>query len=73
MTTQHGKSETVRRYREKMRALGFRPIQLWVPDTRSPKFAEECKRQSLIAAQHPSEREIMDVIEAVQDSEEWTP
>jgi len=30
---------------------GLRPVQIWVPDTRRPDFAEECRRQSLIAAQ----------------------
>jgi hypothetical protein len=29
---------------------GLRPIQIWVPDTRRPGFAEECRRQSLIVA-----------------------
>ncbi|GMV56101.1 MAG: hypothetical protein AMXMBFR6_19060 [Betaproteobacteria bacterium] len=25
--------------------------QIWVPDTRRPDFAEECRRQSLLTAQ----------------------
>ena len=28
------------------RGQGLRPIQIWVPDTRSPKFAAEASRQS---------------------------
>ncbi|MFY7961182.1 MAG: antitoxin MazE family protein [Elsteraceae bacterium] len=35
--------------REKLRAQGLRPIQIWVPDTRTPGFAEEARRQCLIA------------------------
>jgi hypothetical protein len=31
--------------RDKMRAAGLRPIQIWVPDTRAPGFADECRRQ----------------------------
>ena len=46
----HAARETAGRYRTRMRARGFRPIQLWVPDTRSPKFAAECRRQSLLVA-----------------------
>jgi len=64
--------DTVRRYREKMRSQGLRPIQIWVPDTRSPKFAEECRRQSLTAAHHESERGIARLIESAQDTEGWT-
>ncbi|MBX9459405.1 MAG: antitoxin MazE family protein [Rhizobium sp.] len=43
-------NETVQRHRDAMRAAGLRPIQIWVPDTRLPGFAEECRRQSLAAA-----------------------
>lgn len=73
MATQQTKYETVLRYREKMRSMGFRPIQIWVPDTRSPKFAQECRRQSLIAAQHESEREAVDFVESIQNTDGWTP
>ena len=43
-----------------------------VPDTRRPGFAEECRRQSLSLRDHPHEREILDWIEAVADTEGWT-
>lgn len=42
--------DRVRAYRERLRKQGLRPIQLWVPDTRSPEFAAEAHRQSLLAA-----------------------
>lgn len=55
-------------YRQRMRAAGLRPVQIWVPDTRSPQFAEICKRQSLaIAAHDPGGKEIDDFFAAVQD------
>ncbi len=38
------------RHRDKLRASGMRPIQLWVPDTRAENFLEECRRQSLLAS-----------------------
>jgi hypothetical protein len=63
--------ENVRRYRERMRASGFRQIQLWVPDTRSPAFAAECRRQSLLIAEDPAEQAVMDELEALQDTEGW--
>ena len=31
------------------RAQGLQPIQIWVPDVRSPRFAAEARRQSLLA------------------------
>lgn len=30
-------------YRQRMRAAGLRPVQLWVPDTRSPEFLARCE------------------------------
>ena len=43
-------SESVKRRRDKLRAMGLRPVQIWVPDTRAPGFAEECERQSRLVA-----------------------
>ncbi len=35
----------VARHRERMRAAGLRPVQFWVPDTRSPEFAAQVRQQ----------------------------
>ncbi len=43
-------SVRVRKRRDALRAAGLRPVQIWVPDARRPGFAEECRRQSLLAA-----------------------
>jgi hypothetical protein len=40
----------VRKHRDALRMAGLRPVQIWVPDTRRPDFAEECRRQSRLAA-----------------------
>ena len=37
-------------FRERQRARGLRLVQLWVPDTRSPEFKKEARRQSLAVA-----------------------
>ena len=42
--------DQVQKNRDKLRAMGMRPIQIWVPDTRQPEFAAESKRQSKLAA-----------------------
>ena len=39
--------DKVRTYRERMRARGLRPIQIWVPDTRTEAFRRQARRQSL--------------------------
>ena len=38
----------VQKHRDALRRAGLRPVQLWVPDTRRPNFAEECRRQSAL-------------------------
>jgi hypothetical protein len=55
-----------------MRRAGFRLVQLWVPDTRAPRFAAECRRQSRLASRHPHETEILAEIESLQDHDGWT-
>jgi antidote-toxin recognition MazE-like antitoxin len=42
--------DKVRAYRERLRALGLRPIQIWVPDMRAPTFEREAHRQSAAVA-----------------------
>ncbi|MGP0058783.1 MAG: antitoxin MazE family protein [Beijerinckiaceae bacterium] len=41
----------VRKRRAALRKAGLRPVQIWVPDTRRPGFAEECRRQSRLVAE----------------------
>jgi hypothetical protein len=43
-------SSRVNKRRAALRKAGLRPVQLWVPDTRRRGFADECRRQSRIAA-----------------------
>lgn len=73
-TTHDTLLENVRRYRERMKAQGFRQLSLWVPDTRSPEFAEECRRQSRLAARRDGEGDILDFLDAAAgDIEGWEP
>lgn len=43
-------NQRVQKRRDALRAAGLRPVQIWVPDTRRPGFAEECRRQSRVVA-----------------------
>jgi Protein of unknown function (DUF3018) len=40
----------VREHRRRLRAQGLRPVQIWVPDVRSPEFTREAHRQSAAVA-----------------------
>lgn len=55
----------VKSHREKLRAQGLRPIQIWVPDTRAPGFAEEVRRQCLLANASPHAKDDQDFIDSV--------
>lgn len=59
--------ERVSAYRARMRAQGLRPVQIWVPDVRSPGFAAEAHRQSAAVAAAASASDEMDFVEAVSD------
>jgi Protein of unknown function (DUF3018) len=54
-------------HRARLRAQGLRPIQIWLPDVRSPEFKAEAERQSRLTAMDPNEAETMAFIEAVAD------
>jgi len=56
-------------HRARLRAQGLRPVQIWVPDTRSPRFAAECRRQSRLLRNDPAEREALGLIERLADWE----
>jgi Protein of unknown function (DUF3018) len=64
-------AERVKLHRENLRRAGMRPVQIWVPDTRRPGFAEECRRQSLSLRDDPQERETLEWLEAAADTKGW--
>jgi len=57
----------VREHRDRLRAQGMRPIQIWVPDVHAPEFAAEARRQCLLANTSPEEAEIQAFIDSVAD------
>ncbi len=48
-----------------MREHGFRPIQVWVPDTRATGFRDEAHRQAAAVAASEARTDDQDFIEAV--------
>jgi len=60
-------SQKMKNYRAQMRRAGLRPLQIWVPDVRSPNMAEQFRRQSLVARDVAEEAEVLDFFEAASD------
>lgn len=59
--------ETARAQRLRLRALGLRPVQVWVPDARAPSFRAEAHRQTLAVAASAKADEDQAFIDAVTD------
>ena len=57
----------VAEHRQRLRAQGMRPIQIWVPDVHSPGFAAEARRQCLLANASEEESEIQAFIDSVYE------
>ena len=57
----------VREHRARLREQGLRPIQIWVPDVRSPAFKAEAHRQSLAIAASPDALDDQAFIDSVTD------
>lgn len=55
----------VREHRERLRALGLRPIQIWAPDVRTPAFRAEAHRQSMEVAAGERAQEDQSFIDGV--------
>ena len=61
-------SERMASYRNRMRAAGLRPVQIWAPDRNAEGFAEKCRQQALAIAQDdPGGDEALRLIETVYE------
>jgi hypothetical protein len=66
-------AERVQEHRDRLRESGLKPVQIWVPDTRRPGFAKECRRQSRLIASDSHDEEMVAWLESVADTEGWEP
>ncbi|MFN7399132.1 MAG: antitoxin MazE family protein [Sandaracinobacter sp.] len=57
----------VQAHRDRLRAQGLRPIQIWVPDVRSAAFRAAAHHQSSAVAASAQAREDQAFIDAVSD------
>ena len=57
--------DKVRSHRDRLRAQGLRPIQLWVADTRAPGFRTAARRQARAVADSEMEADDQAFIDAL--------
>ena len=65
--------DRVGEYRRRMRERGLRPVQVWVPDVRTPEFAAQARAQSVLVARadaHGGEQDFVEAVAAHWDDEE---
>jgi Protein of unknown function (DUF3018) len=60
----------VREHRQRLRAQGLRPVQIWVPDVTAEGFAAEAHRQSRAVAASAAAEDDQDFVDSVSD---WPP
>lgn len=67
LTNSRSSRDKVRLHRERLRAQGLRPVQIWVPDVHAPSFARTASQQSKAVA--TSKRAMADqgFIDAISD------
>lgn len=68
--------ERAKTYRERMRAKGYRLIQMWVPDTRTEEFKRQAHLDSIAIRNSPTEAEDQAFVDAISEwndpaSEAW--
>lgn len=59
--------ERVAAYRARLREEGLRPVQIWVPDTRSDAFRADAGRQAEAVARSSHEAEHQAFIDAISE------
>jgi len=68
-------TRAVQQHRSRLRAKGLRPVQLWLPDTRSPGFAAQVAHDiAVLAKLSPEDEAMLDAFEqfAAEDLQAWS-
>jgi hypothetical protein len=59
--------EKVRAHRERLRQQGLCPLQIWVPDVRTPAFKRAAHRQSLAVARSANAKLDQNLVDAISE------
>jgi hypothetical protein len=62
-----GSRRRVRAHRDRLRAQGLRPVQIWVPDVTAEGFAAEAHRQSRAVAASEAVGDDQAFVDSVSD------
>jgi hypothetical protein len=59
-------TKRVRKYREKMKAAGLKPVTIWVQDVNAPGFAEQLARDIEMINNSPDEKLILKQLSGIE-------
>jgi hypothetical protein len=66
MTRSSSSAQLVRRFRDRQRIKGLRPVQLWLPDTRTASFAAQVAHDiTAVAHLDPADAAMLDAFERI--------
>jgi hypothetical protein len=69
-TAAHSNSR-VQKHRDKMRAAGLKPVQIWAYDTKDPAFLAQVKRECELINAHEDSRRVDKEMLSVADFSDW--
>ncbi|NVN88250.1 MAG: antitoxin MazE family protein [Rhodopseudomonas sp.] len=64
-------AQRVRKHREKMKAMGLKPVTIWVPDINSPEFKAQIARDIAIINADADSQLVMQQMLSVADFSDW--
>jgi len=65
--TQKTSRDKVRAHRARLRQLGMRPVQVWVPDVRSDQFRAAAHEQSVAVARTTHAQDDQAFVDSISD------
>lgn len=64
-------AQRVRKHREKMKAMGLKPVTIWVPDVHSPEFKAQIERDIAIINADADSQLVMEQMLSIADNSDW--
>ena len=65
-------AKRVANHRAALRAQGLRPVQIWVPDTRSEAYRARIAQQMAALRESAAEQQLLQELEDLADTDGWT-
>lgn len=61
----------VRKHRAKMKAMGLKPVTLWLPDTSTPEYREQIRRECELINASKDSQIVLDGMWELTDFSDW--